>query len=89
MRAAKPRTPTTTPAAIPAVLVLLFFELDEVDVEEVPSVADRVTTTVVPGATLVLTTGVFVVPDLVVVPDAAVVVDDDDDDEDEESDEPS
>lgn len=73
-------TPTTTPAAMPATLVLLDFLLTGVavadDVESGPAEAERVTTTVSPGATLVTTDGAAVVLDAALVAAEEAAVDD-------------
>lgn len=80
--AAMTTTPTTTPAAMPAVLVLpllcSLFSEEGTDVALAPSVAERVMTTVLPGASLVTTTGAFVVVEAADVADVeeAAVVDD-------------
>lgn len=80
--AAMTTTPTTTPAAMPAVfdLLLCSFLSSEsgLEVALAALVADRVMTTVLPGASLVITTGVFVVDeaaDVIKVEEAAVVDD--------------
>lgn len=73
-------TPTTTPAAMPATLVLdlcsLLVTAPLLEVAVAAEVGDKVTSTVVPGATLVTTEGAAVVvpaADVAFVPDEVVV----------------